>query len=283
MPEAFETWTWLPSAKPAVAATALVLLWTLESVVPMFLGRERRASHDLSNLALGLINAGVVALLFGGAVLLVTEWARENSFGLLHWIETPAWIGWPVALVLFDAWMYVWHVLNHKVPLLWRFHSVHHADREVDASTALRFHTGEIVLSTLARLAVLPLIGMTLPQLLLYEAILLPVILFHHSNVRVPPRLDAALRWVIPTPWMHWVHHSQWRPETDSNYGSVLSVWDRVFGSFRLRDDPRELNLGLDEDREEREWRTLLGMLLRPFRPQRSGADRTQVAERTRP
>jgi sterol desaturase/sphingolipid hydroxylase (fatty acid hydroxylase superfamily) len=162
--------------------------------------------------------------------------------------------------------MYVWHVLNHKISFLWRFHAVHHADKEVDASTALRFHTGEIVFSTLARLVVLPLLGMTLPQLFLYEAILLPVILFHHSNVRVPYRLDTALRWLIPTPWMHWVHHSRWRPETDSNYGSVLSIWDRIFGTLRLRDDPWRLNLGLEEDQEESEWRTLLGMLVRPFR-----------------
>jgi len=256
---------WIAISKPILATIALIALMALESIVPMFVGRERRVSHDLSNLALGLINAGVIALVFGGAVLVATEWARENSFGLLHWIETPTWLNWVAALVLFDAWMYVWHVLNHKVPVLWRFHSVHHADREVDASSALRFHTGEIVLSTLARLAVLPLIGMTVTLLLLYEAILLPVILFHHSNIGIPERLDARLRWIIPTPWMHWVHHSRWRPETDSNYGSVLSVWDRVFGTFRLRDAPWELNLGLDDDREEREWRTLVGMLKRPF------------------
>jgi len=256
---------WIEISKPVLATIALIALLALESIVPMFVGRERRISHDLSNLALGLINAGVIALVFGGAVLVVTEWARENSFGLLHWIETPLWLNWIAALVLFDSWMYVWHVLNHKVALLWRFQSVHHADREVDASTALRFHTGEIVLSTMARLAVLPLIGMTVTQLLLYEAILLPVILFHHSNVRVPERLDAFLRLVIPTPWMHWVHHSRWKPETDSNYGSALSVWDRVFRTFRLREVPWELNLGLDEDREEREWRTLIGMFKRPF------------------
>jgi sterol desaturase/sphingolipid hydroxylase (fatty acid hydroxylase superfamily) len=96
--------------------------------------------------------------------------------------------------------------------------------------------------------------------------ILLPVILFHHSNVRVPRRLDNALRWLIVTPWMHWVHHSRWQPETDSNYASVLSIWDRLFGTFRLRADPRQIELGLDEDRNERQWRTLWGMLTRPFR-----------------
>lgn len=265
-------WTWLSSSKPIAAAVVLGVLWMLEAVLPMFPERGRRISHDGANIALGLLNAVISAALFAAAVLFVTEWARERNFGLLHLLprETPAWIAWPLALILFDAWMYLWHVLNHKVPLLWRFHAVHHADRELNASSALRFHTGEIILSGVARLAMLPVLGMTLPQLLLYEALLLPVILFHHSNVRVPRRIDDALRWIIVTPWMHWVHHSDWQPETDSNYASILSVWDRLFGTFRLRDDPSQIALGLKDDREERHWRTLPGMLARPFRQSQS-------------
>jgi sterol desaturase/sphingolipid hydroxylase (fatty acid hydroxylase superfamily) len=265
MPEAADQWDWLTSAKPAVAAGVLVLLWILESFAPMFLERGRRVSHDLANVSLGLLNAAIAAVIFGAAMLLVTEWARQQPLGLLHWLDAPAWVTWPLAIILFDGWMYGWHVLNHKVPLLWRFHAVHHSDREMDASSALRFHTGEIVLSGCGRLIVLPVLGMTMPQLLLYELLLQPVILFHHSNVHMPGRLDAMLRWLIVTPWMHWVHHSRWQPETDSNYASVLSIWDRIFGTFRLRAQPRQINLGLDEDRSERQWRTLWGMLARPF------------------
>jgi len=268
MPDNAEQWNWLTGAKPAIAAGVLVLLWVLEAFVPMFVERRRRVSHDAANIALGLLNAALAAVLFGAAMLLVTEWARQQPFGLLHWLPEswPAWVLWPIGLILFDAWMYGWHVLNHKVPLLWRFHAVHHADREMDASTALRFHTGEIVLSGCGRLIVLPVIGLTMPQLLLYELILQPVILFHHSNIRMPGKLDAALRWLIVTPWMHWVHHSRWQPETDSNYASVLSIWDRLFGTFRLRSTPQQINLGLDQDKDERQWRTLRGMLARPFR-----------------
>jgi len=270
-----DSWQWLTGVKPAVAAGALVVLWLIESVAPLAMERRRRLSHGAANILLGVLNAVAAGAVFGAAMLLVTEWARQQPFGLLHWVSpyAPAWVLWPVGLVLFDAWMYLWHVVNHRVPLLWRFHAVHHADREMDASTAMRFHTGEIVLSGAARLAVLPLIGLTMPQLLVYELILLPVILFHHSNVRVPGRVDAALRWVIVTPWMHWVHHSRWQPETDSNFASVLSVWDRLFGTFRLRDDPAGIDPGLDDDADERQWRTLLGMLVRPFRlPRRRGS-----------
>ncbi len=265
-----ERWTWLTTAKPALAASVLVLLWIGESIAPTFLGRTRRWSHGLSNIGLGLLNTVVTVTLFGAALLAVTEWARQAPFGLLHWLSLPIGVEWVLGLILFDGWMYLWHVLNHETPLLWRFHSVHHADREVDATTAVRFHTVEIVLSSIARLAILPLIGLTMTQFLLYESMLLPVILFHHSNVAIPRRLDAALRWIIPTPWMHWAHHSNWQPETNSNYGSVLSVWDRLFRTFRLRAEPRELELGLIEDRAEWQWRSLRGMLTRPFRSERA-------------
>ena len=255
--------------KPAVATLALAVMWLLEGLVPMFEGRERRARHDAPNVALGVANALVVSLVFAGATLIATEWARTNSFGVLHWLGIGGIWAFALGFVLFDLWQYLWHRLNHKVPLLWRFHAVHHADRELSASSGLRFHTGEIVLSSCARLAVVPLLGMTVPQVLLYEAVLLPVILFHHGNVEIPPRADRWLRWLIVTPWMHWVHHSDYQPETDSNYSSVFSFWDRIFGSFRLVADPRTLTLGL-EDTERRDWATLPGMLAMPFRSRRA-------------
>ena len=259
---------WLADAKPAVAAVMLVLLWTAESTVPMFTGRMGRVRHGAVNLMLGVANAVMAALLFGASMLFVTEWARQQPFGLLHGLALPAWVEWPLGLVLFDGWMYTWHRLSHRVKFLWRFHAVHHSDRAMDVTSAVRFHTGEIVISSLARLMVLPLIGLTMPQLLLYEAILLPVILFHHSNIRIPSGLDRVLRCVITTPWMHWVHHSNWQPETDSNFSSVLSIWDRLFGTFRLRDDPGTIQLGLDDGQEKGEWQSLRAMIASPFRKQ---------------
>ena len=256
----------IASSKPAWAAVALAALWLLEGAVPMFEGRRERGRHDLGNLALGLFNAAVTSIAFAGTLLLTTEWAAANSFGLLHRVDIPTPWSAVAAFLLIDWWQYVWHRMNHRVPLLWRFHAVHHADPDVDASTALRFHTVEIALSSAARLAVLPLLGVTMGQLLVYETILLPVIFFHHGNVRLPAAVDRLLRGVIVTPRMHWVHHSDWQPETDSNYSSVLSIWDRVFGSFRLRDDPSTLSLGLSYTRPDEE-RSIVGMLFMPFRP----------------
>lgn len=264
---------WWRYSLPVLAAAVLAALWTVESVAPMFPGRRRRVSHNATNLALGVFNALLMSG-FAFAILGVTEWARTRPFGLLNMTPLPAWLHGIGAIVLFDCWQYWWHQLNHRVPLLWRFHAVHHADAEMDASSGVRFHTGEMAFSFLARLAVLPLLGVTTTELLLYETLLLPVVLFHHSNLGISNRADRTLRWLIVTPWMHHVHHSRWQPETDSNYTSLLSVWDRLFGTFRLREKPEEISLGLD-DYQEREWRRLPGMLAAPFRkrPARTADD----------
>lgn len=261
-----------------VAAILLAVLWTAESVAPMFVGRNRRPSHIANNLGLAALNAGV-AYFFAFGILWVTTWVQSENFGLLHVVALPGWANWVVAIVLFDCWQYWWHRINHRVPLFWRFHAVHHADAEMDASSGVRFHTVEMTFSFFARLIVLPVIGLTIPQLLVYEAISLPVILFHHSNVRLPGPVDRRLRWLIVTPWMHYVHHSRWQPETDSNYASFLSVWDRIFGSFRLREKPQEISLGLD-NWDEREWRNLPDMLVAAFR---KAPSREIVEEENRP
>lgn len=252
------------SIRGVSAAILLAALWGLEVAWPLIGARARRGEHYARNIALGIFNAAIVAVLFSGGLLLASEFARARGFGLLHWIELPAALQWVLAIVVFDAWQYAWHVMNHRVPLLWRFHAVHHSDAEMDASTALRFHTGEIAMSALARMAVLPILGLSMEQLAVYEFLLLPVVMFHHSNVAVPSKLDRRLRAVIVTPWMHWVHHSDYRPETDSNYSSIFSVWDRVFGTFRLRQDPSQIHIGL-KNFEDAEWRPLRGIIAIPF------------------
>lgn len=249
-------------AKPVGAAVCLALLWSAESLAPMFKGRRQRVRHDLGNVTLGVFNAVVASGLFAGATLAVTTWSGARGYGLLHQLSLPTGLHLAAAVLLFDAWQYLWHRLNHRIPFLWRFHAVHHSDADLDASTGLRFHTGEILFSSIARLGVLPVLGLTIQELLVYETILLPVILFHHSNIRIPERHDRWMRAVVVTPRMHWVHHSDWRPETDSNYASIFSFWDRIFGSFRLRQDARTLRLGLGLP--DREWRRMRGILSMP-------------------
>ena len=256
-----------------IAAGVITLLMILECVIPYYtqqrqnLGRLLR--HDARNLLIGLINLLLPAALFAGLLLAVDQTAAASNIGLLRQFSAPAWVKLALALLMFDLWMYAWHRLNHAAPLLWRFHRMHHSDQAMDATTAVRFHPGEIVLSGVARLAVVPLLGMSLPQLAIYESILLPVILFHHSNLRLPTWLDfgwlkRAATALLVTPAMHRVHHSQLREETNSNYGSVLPWWDWLFRTLRVRLDSQNIQFGLPEFHRPR-TRTLLGMLRTPF------------------
>lgn len=247
---------------------SLIFLFGLESCLPAINGRRQRWRHALLNLALGGFSAITIGLLTAPFITQVIWWAEQSGFGLLRMMPrliplSPA-AATVAALLLFDAWMYLWHRANHELGFLWRFHRVHHSDPEMDASTAFRFHAGELLLSSLLRLAVLPLLGLTLGQLLVYEMLLLPVILFHHSNVQFPEWLDRWIRLVIVTPALHRVHHSRLKPETDSNYSSVFSCWDRIAGTFRLRPDATPVNFGLDEY-SDAVWQRFSKLMVMPF------------------
>jgi sterol desaturase/sphingolipid hydroxylase (fatty acid hydroxylase superfamily) len=255
-------------AKSLAAPLALAAFWLAESWAPFYPhfrgGLGERLRHDGRNLVAGAVNAAALALLFGGAFAAQDAWASGRGIGLLRALSWPVWAETAAALVVFDLWMYLWHRANHRLPFLWRFHRMHHSDTELDATTAVRFHTGEILLSACARLLVVPALGMELWQLVLYETLLLPVIVLHHSNVRLWRPVDHWLLALIVTPAMHRVHHSRLRPETDSNYGSILPWWDLLLRTFRLRQDARTVPLGLEEFDSPR-WLGLRGMLLTPL------------------
>ena len=263
----------LTGSRPWLAAAGLALLLIAEGAAPFFHhGFEGRGggrwTHALRNLGLGLLNAAVVAIVFASAWFLTAEWADRNGFGLLNLLRDgvglPDWAHLIGAICLLDIWMYLWHRANHEIPFLWRFHRVHHADAEMDVTTASRFHVGELVLSSTLRIPVLALIGAYAWELVLYELLMFAVVQFHHANISISSGVDRALRVLIVTPDIHRVHHSRWQPETDSNYASLLSVWDRVFGSFRLRADPSEIELGLAEF-DGAESRTFSALITMPL------------------
>jgi len=229
----------------AVMVIGLVILLALEQGIPAMPGRRGVWRHGAWNLGLGTINAVALGLLAAPLLRWATMWAEAWGIGLARVLPLPEAAAIGLALVAFDGWMYLWHRANHVVPLLWRFHRLHHSDAAMDATTTVRFHPGELAISTLLRLAVLPVLGLRIEQLLVYEVVLFPVILFHHSNVRFPEKIDRVVRTILVTPAMHRVHHSRRQIETDSNYGSVLSIWDRLGHSFRLRKDGSAIEFGL--------------------------------------
>jgi sterol desaturase/sphingolipid hydroxylase (fatty acid hydroxylase superfamily) len=168
-------------------------------------------------------------------------------------------------LVLLDFWIYWWHRANHRIPLLWRFHAMHHLDRVLDTSSALRFHFGEVLLSAAARAATIVLLGLPFVSVVAFEALVLGATIFHHSNLALPPRLEAALSRLVVTPSIHWVHHHRVRRDTDSNYATVLSLWDRLFASR----SPRPRLAGMAIGVEGRDELALPQLLVAPFRPLR--------------
>ena len=247
-----------------VTACVLILFLALESWIPAAGNRHRRLRHTARNLTLWLFNAVVVALLAAPLIANVAGWTEASRFGLLNLLRLPPAITIVTAILLLDGLLYLMHRANHKIGLLWRFHRVHHSDPEMDATTAMRFHTGEILISSALRLAVIPLLGITLWQLLVYESLMLPVILFHHSNVYFPEKVDRWLRALVVSPSIHRVHHSRIRVETDSNYSIIFSFWDRICGTFRLRKDGRPVDFGLAEYDGEA-WQRVSGLLITPF------------------
>jgi sterol desaturase/sphingolipid hydroxylase (fatty acid hydroxylase superfamily) len=208
-------------------------------------------------------NSGLfgINLLVGPLIVVpITVWAEQFTTGL-----RPAWLsGWTglaADLILLDFWIYWWHRANHRIPLLWRFHQVHHFDELLDSTTALRFHFGEVVLSAAVRAAVIIALDIPLSSVLVFEALVLISTIFHHSDAWLPARLEQALARVIITPSIHWVHHHAIRADTDSNYGTIFSFWDPLFRSrSRTRRFPT-MPIGVEGGRD----RPLLRLITTPF------------------
>lgn len=192
-------------------------------------------------------------------VIPVTLWASTQDLGWRPW---SGWVGFALDLLVLDLWIYLWHRANHRVPFLWRFHGVHHLDRFLDTTTAGRFHAGEVALSALVRTVPIILLGMKMESVVAFEALVLAASLFHHSNLRMPARLERVLSWFVVTPSIHWVHHHAVRCDTDSNYSTVLSVWDRLFRSRSATRRTPGMDIGMEGAAEE----PLARLLLRPFR-----------------
>jgi sterol desaturase/sphingolipid hydroxylase (fatty acid hydroxylase superfamily) len=251
----------LHRALPAVSI--LVLLWTWETLRPLFAGRQARLRHAARNFSLAAVNGLVLFFTLGLATTLLAGWTADNKIGLLY-VADIGLIGRLLAgFLILDAWAYLWHRANHSIPFLWRFHRLHHSDHEMDCSTSARFHVGELGIAATTRLPFIVAFGLSPLAIVVHETVLVAVSQFHHSNLSLGRR-DRWLRWLIVTPAMHHVHHSRRLAESNSNYASVLSIWDRICRSFRTPAHSSNLEFGLEEFDSAR-WHNLAGMLKMPF------------------
>lgn len=252
---------------PLVLGAFGMLVW-LERRRPLRRAVEPKVPRAVRNLAVA--GAGAIALQLTESPMSkrLTEMVTRGNLGLLKMVRLPLWLETALAVLLLDYTLYVWHVLTHKIPFLWRFHLAHHVDLDLDTSTALRFHFGELVLSVPWRAVQILGIGVSPLALSVWQTLLLISILFHHSDVRLPLEIERWLNRVMVTPRMHGIHHSIVREETNSNWSSGLSIWDRLHGTLRLNVRQDEITIGVPAYRTLEDVE-LLKILAMPFGEQR--------------
>jgi len=258
------------SIRLAIFIGLFATLAALEIALPRRIPREGKSRRWLTNWAIVLIDSVVLRLVFAGAAVGVAFWVENKEIGVFHWIGAPQWIAILISFVVLDFAIWFAHVASHKIPVLWRIHRMHHSDVDFDVSTAIRFHPIEIVASMAFKSVIVIALGAPPVAVLIFEVVLNGAAMFNHSNLKLAPWLDRALRWLIVTPDMHRVHHSIIHTETDSNYGFNLAIWDRLFGTYI--DQPEKghggMVIGLAEWQDEQPTR--LGWALKvPFIKQR--------------
>lgn len=242
------TWTIIGGALLGAAALAI---FVGEKRRPLRRATQGEPGRSVANLALGALSMVVIRLVENPVTRPVAERVERERRGLAQWLPAPAGVRDAVAVLLMDYTIYLWHIATHRVPVLWRFHVVHHADLDLDTTNALRFHAADMAISAPVRAAQVALLGVSPRALRIWQAWFFVAIWFHHSNLALPERWERRLARLITTPRMHGIHHSTVRDETASNWSSGFSVWDHLHGTFRF-DVPQEaIVIGVPGFREE--------------------------------
>jgi sterol desaturase/sphingolipid hydroxylase (fatty acid hydroxylase superfamily) len=250
---------------PVVLVIAFFALWIGEALHAARSGPRdwRRGWRNLAISALGFVVGGLGALLLLACAAMI----ETHPWGLFR-LQLPGWLMVVSGIVLLDLADYWRHRVSHAVPLLWRLHRVHHSDPQMDVTTSLRSHPIEAALRPLFLGAAILVFGIPMLAVLVHPVVQLPVLIFQHANLRLPERVERMLAWLIATPAMHVVHHSRWMPETNSNYATFLTIWDRLFASFRPPVPPAGIGLdGSDDDFSQ----SIVGLLAEPWRQRDSG------------
>ncbi len=253
---------------PIAVATFGVLV-LLERKRPLRRETEPVARRTGRNFLVAGTAAVAMALIESPIAKRAASLVERKNVGLLKLVKLPEWLEILLAVILLDYTLYLWHVLTHRIAILWRFHVVHHVDLDLDASTALRFHFGELIVSVGWRAFQIVAIGITPKSLQTWQALLIPSILFHHSNVDLPESLEKLLSKLIVTPRLHGIHHSVIRAETDSNWSSGLSVWDRLHGTFRDVSEHAGVKIGVPAHQNPKDL-TIGKLLAFPLHPHRN-------------
>lgn len=211
--------------------------------------KKPKVKRWINNIGLSIFNALTLRLTLGSALYITAIFVEQQRWGLLHYLELSPMMGILIGILLLDFTIYIQHIMFHATPLFWRFHKVHHSDSEVDVSTAIRFHIGEIILSLIYKLILVSALGIPALAVLLYEIALNVFPMLHHTNVYIPLKLERVIRLLFVTSDMHRIHHSTVKTESDANFGVITSLWDRLGGTYC--DEPQQGQLAMEIGLEE--------------------------------
>lgn len=258
-----------PLHRALILAGGIAFFWLLESVLPLFPLRYKKWQHAGINIFFTLTTV-IVNFLMAFILLMTANWVSENHFGILQWLpSTNIWIYTIVGLLLMDLiGAYLAHWAQHKTKWMWRFHLIHHTDAWIDTTSANRHHPGESIIRFVFTTLGVLIIGAPMWLVFLYQSMSVVFSQFNHANISLPKKLDRLLSYVIVSPDMHKVHHHYVLPYTDSNYGNIFSVWDRLFGTFTIL-ERKKIVYGVDTHMKPEEHNSLKNLLKIPFQKYR--------------
>lgn len=256
--------------RTAILVSGLFIFWMMEGIIPLSKISYKRYKHAALNIFF-MLTTVIVNLGFAFFLVRTSEYVAENQVGFLYVVVLPLWLKIIIGLLLMDLISaYLIHWILHKVKWMWKFHIIHHTDTKVDVTTSLRAHPGESVFRFVFTIIAVMVSGAPIGIVMIYQSMSAMLSQFNHANISLPAKLDLLLSYILVSPNMHKVHHHFKQPLTDTNYGNIFSVWDRLFNTFASVDNPeQELVYGLDTHMESREHENIANLLAIPFQKYR--------------
>jgi sterol desaturase/sphingolipid hydroxylase (fatty acid hydroxylase superfamily) len=243
----FSTLEQRPLERMAILVGGLLFFWIIEGAIP-FLSlsyKKNKLRHAAVNFGFTVIHL-IIHTLLAIVIIKLSDWCKAEEFGIIYWLGTSVWGAVVISVLALDFSSWLVHLVMHKVKLLWRFHLVHHTDTNVDVTTGLRHHPGDSIMRGVFFILLIFISGAPMYGVMIYQTLLVFATAFTHANMSLPKWLDTSLSYVLVSPGMHKVHHHWKQPYTDSNYGGVFSIWDRLFGTL-MKLDKKDIHYGIDQ------------------------------------
>lgn len=261
----FSTLEQHPLQRMAILVGGLLLFWIIEGAIPLVPLRykKNKLRHAAVNFGFTVIHL-IIHTFLAILIVMLSDWCREQDFGMVYWFNANVLGAIIIGVLALDFSSWLVHLVMHKVPLLWRFHLIHHSDNNVDVTTGLRHHPGDSLLRGIFFLLLIFFSGAPMYSVMIYQTLVVLATAFTHANISLPKRVDKALSYFLVSPNMHKVHHHWVQPYTDSNYGAVFSIWDHLFRTFTTL-DPKKIRYGLDKYYPNEKDEDFMALMKRPF------------------